>query len=197
MSSSNNWQIANGSRFYVTGGTLSPDALSYVERQADVDLLQALEHGEFCYVLHARQMGKSSLMVRTAARLREAGIRVAVLDLTQIGKNLTPEQWYGGLLVSLGEQIGLTDELDAFWLSNTHLGPLQRWIAALEHIVLAERKAQSAERREQPDQVAIALPGEPRHRTDSRLPARGRLPRTLCALRRVLCARSAWSSSSR
>src|SRR5437868_11323444 len=122
--SSINWQIANGSRFYVTGGTLSSDALSYVERQADVDLLQALEQGEFCYVLHARQMGKSSLMVRAAARLRDQGIGVVVLDLTQIGTNVTLEQWYGGLLASMGEQIGLADELDAFWLSHPHLGPL-------------------------------------------------------------------------
>ena len=55
--------------FYVTGGTMRHDALCYVERQADHDLYAALTRGEFCYVLHARQMGKSSLMARTAARL--------------------------------------------------------------------------------------------------------------------------------
>ena len=32
-------------------------------------LLQQLQAGEFCYVLTPRQMGKSSLMVRTAQRL--------------------------------------------------------------------------------------------------------------------------------
>src|ERR1043166_82012 len=50
--------------FYVTGGTLRPDAPSYVERQADKDLLDGLLKGEFCYVLTSRQMGKSSPMVR-------------------------------------------------------------------------------------------------------------------------------------
>ena len=74
------------STFYVTGGTLRQDAACYVERQADKDLLDGLLKGEFCYVLTSRQMGKSSLMVRTAGKLREQGLRVAVLDLTAVGQ---------------------------------------------------------------------------------------------------------------
>src|SRR5438067_7039572 len=95
------------SPFFVTGGTLPPDAPSYVERRADRELYEALSRGEFCYVLDSRQMGKSSLMVRTAARLRAEGFQVAVLDLTKAGQNVTPEQWYYGLLGYLGHQIHL------------------------------------------------------------------------------------------
>ena len=94
------------SPFYVTGGTLGADAPSYIERGADQQLFDALAAGEYCYVLTARQMGKSSLMVRTAAHLEADGIAAVVLDLTAIGQNLTAEQWYLGLLGSIGRPVG-------------------------------------------------------------------------------------------
>jgi hypothetical protein len=81
-------------------------------------------------------MGKSSLMVRTAARLRAQAVAVVVLDLTMVGQNLTVEQWYDGLLSLMGPQLGLEEELERFWLANQRLGPLQRWMAALAQVVL-------------------------------------------------------------
>ncbi len=124
------------SPFYVTGGTLSRDALCYVTREADHQLYDSLRRGQFSYVLTARQMGKSSLMVRTASRLRDEGVGVAVLDLTAIGQNLTAEQWYGGLLTQMSQQFGLEDELEEFWDSHAGLGPLQRWMQAMRRVVL-------------------------------------------------------------
>lgn len=122
--------------FYVTGGTLPYDASSYVLRQADAELFHGLCQGEFCYVLNTRQIGKSSLMVRTAQRLREQGILVALLDLTAIGQNVTVEEWYDGLLTLLAEQLRMRSALEDFWLDHPHLGPMQRWMAALRHVVL-------------------------------------------------------------
>lgn len=124
------------SSFYVTGGTLRPEAPSYVERRADDELYHALLQGEYCYLLTARQMGKSSLMVRTTVRLREVGTSVAVLDLTTLGQNLSPEQWYEGLLGIIGEQLDLEPELHRFWREHAHLSPLQRWVRALREVVL-------------------------------------------------------------
>lgn len=122
--------------FYVAGGALQRSARCYVSRPADRQLYEGLSQGEFCFVLTPRQMGKSSLMVRTAQRLQEAGVTVVVLDLTAVGQNLDLEKWYSGLLAVIGQQLDLDDELDDFWWGHERLGPLQRWMAAIRQVVL-------------------------------------------------------------
>jgi prepilin-type processing-associated H-X9-DG protein len=128
---------APAASFYVTGGNLPLNAPSYVERQADRDLYEGLTRGEYCYVLHARQMGKSSLMVRTTTRLRSEGAAVAAFELTALGQNLTAEQWYDGLLSRIGRELDLEEELEEYWLEHERQSPLQRWLGALEHVVLS------------------------------------------------------------
>jgi WD40 repeat protein len=130
--------IKSVSDFYVVGGTMRHDAPSYVERMADKQLFSALMRNEFCHVLTARQMGKSSLMLRTAARLRDSGVGVAVLDLTAIGQNLTTEQWYSGLVIQMGDRLDMEDELLEFWAANTLIGPMQRWVSAIRKVVLPQ-----------------------------------------------------------
>jgi AAA-like domain len=128
-----------GQNFFVTGGALQADADSYVPRAADRELLEALRNGEFCYVLTSRQMGKSSLMVRTAVALREQGSAVVILDLTAIGQNLDVEQWYFSMLCHVGEKLGLETEMENYWDANMRRAPLHRFMGALREVYL-ERK---------------------------------------------------------
>ena len=127
--------------FFVAGGTLRPDDPSYVTRPADHDLLQQLQAGEFCYVLTPRQMGKSSLMVRTAQRLREDGTRVAIVDLTSIGtgsSELSPDQWYLGLLSRIRTQLRLATDVQRWWDEHGTLGISQRFTTFLHDVLLVE-----------------------------------------------------------
>jgi hypothetical protein len=92
--------MSPASQFYQVEGTLAPDVPSYVQRAADVELYQQVRAGKFCYVLTTRQMGKSSLMIRTAERLRAEGTQVATVDLTGIGgdeESVSADQWYYGI----------------------------------------------------------------------------------------------------
>src|SRR5580704_13668852 len=123
--------------FFVVSGTLPLESQSYVSRQADKDLLSALLDGEYCFVLNSRQMGKSSLAVRTMAKLQEASVKTVFLDLTKIGgSNVTPEQWYIGLLSETGRALGLRKEFLEYWKANSEYSLIQRYIGALHDVAL-------------------------------------------------------------
>ena len=129
---------ANASEFFVAGGTLRLDAPSYVKRPADDELFHLAAAGKFCYVLTPRQIGKSSLMVRTARRLQEQGARAAIIDLTGIGTDVSAEQWYLGLISRLKSQLKLSVDLEDWWAGHASLGIVQRFTDFLHDVVLAE-----------------------------------------------------------
>ncbi len=76
--------------YYQVGSSLTNNAPSYISRQCDQDLYEALQRGEFCYVLNSRQMGKSSLLVQMRHRLQQEDYPCTVVDMTSIGsENMT------------------------------------------------------------------------------------------------------------
>jgi hypothetical protein len=124
---------------YQVGGSLRSNNPYYVTREADNLLLRALQRGNFCYVLAARQMGKSSLLVKTRAYLEGMGYYCASIDMTSIGSdNITPQQWYRGLIYDLhrGFYLNRRCNLKNWLQAHENLAPTQQLSRFIEELVL-------------------------------------------------------------
>ena len=123
---------------YTTGGTVQAGGGIYLSRAADDELLQLCREGQFAYVLTPRQMGKSSLMVNTAQRLEAEGVTSLIIDLTKIGTEVTPEQWYLGLLTEMDETLMFETDIFEWWEQHNKLGVTQRLTKFFEEVLLRE-----------------------------------------------------------
>ncbi|NEP45513.1 MAG: hypothetical protein F6K35_42385, partial [Okeania sp. SIO2H7] len=96
--------VKNKSYYQIEGGTLPLTASTYVQREADEKLYQFASNlqstNRVCFVLAARQTGKSSLMVRAAKRLTEENFMCVRINL---------------------HGLGIIESENAFWLTLLHL----------------------------------------------------------------------------
>ncbi|MBH8567012.1 CHASE2 domain-containing protein [Nostoc sp. CENA67] len=129
---------------YQIGGSLESSAPSYVKRQADSEFYEGLKAGQFCYVLNSRQMGKSSLRVRTMQKLQAEGIICVFIDLTGMGtQDVTPEKWYAGIVQSLvsGCQLNSKIQWRTWWRERRDLlSSVQCLNQFIAEVVLVEVK---------------------------------------------------------
>lgn len=139
-----NFELNPQNMTYSVGGTVQASGGYYVERQADGELLALCLAGEFAYVLTARQMGKSSLMIRTAERLRqeEGPVTPVIVDLQAIGTPQDREEWYFGFVLAVAEQLevgaGLGTDLYDWWDAQRGVGITQRLTRFFQQVVLRE-----------------------------------------------------------
>ena len=143
--------------YYKVGGSLRYGHPTYITRSADLELYEALKQKEFCYVLNCRQMGKSSLRVKTMKTLIKEGFKCAAIDLGILGRFTTEEKWYGGLVSELCRKLRLSqgindgergsrsgsisnrrvDDLN-WWRSLKELAPSPRFSQFIEDVLLTE-----------------------------------------------------------
>jgi len=131
---------------YHVGGTVPPPRNKgttriYIERNADKELYEHCKKMELCYVLTARQMGKSSMMVRTVKRLRDEGLNVVRIDFTSgvVGADFNSmSQFYTAFLNEVFKSLNINDiYADEWWSQNERIGSgAGRFKVALEEIVL-------------------------------------------------------------
>jgi len=124
---------------YQVGGSLAQDDTNYVERSADYLIYEGLVAGDFCYVLSSRQMGKSSLLVRTKYRLEALSISCTAIDLTGIGSdNITADQWYQGIISQLYLGFNLISKINfkRWWQEQENISPIQKLNNFIKDILL-------------------------------------------------------------
>ena len=130
---------------YKVGGSLAENATYYVVRQADEELYRNLIAGEFCYIFNSRQMGKTSLIVRTRNRLKAEGFACTSLDFSVRGsRDMKSEQWYAGIVYKLVMNFELGNPKDFllnWWKERSAIAPVNRLDEFIKTVLLTSIKS--------------------------------------------------------
>jgi formylglycine-generating enzyme required for sulfatase activity len=123
---------------YTVGGTVQAGGGIYIPRKADNELLAYCRASEFAFILSSRQVGKSSLMVRTSQQLEKEGIRSVITDLSSIGVNISADEWYLGILDEIANTLKLQTDIFGWWAERAGLSPATRLTNFFRDVLLKE-----------------------------------------------------------
>jgi formylglycine-generating enzyme required for sulfatase activity len=132
------WINENMPIIYTLGGTVQAGGGTYIKRKADDELLEYCRASEFAFILSSRQVGKSSLMVRTARQLESEGIRSVIVDLSSIGVNISADEWYLRILNEIADTLELQADISGWWAERAALSPAMRLVNFLRDVLLEE-----------------------------------------------------------
>jgi len=91
----------------------------------------------FCYVLNSRQMGKSSLLVRTMKRLQDQGFACVEMEMRDIcSYQITQEEFYGTMVSHLVSGFELDLDEGEWWYRYEYLSPFDRFSKFVDEEVL-------------------------------------------------------------
>ncbi|MBT8080710.1 MAG: AAA-like domain-containing protein [Gammaproteobacteria bacterium] len=136
-------QLDATGEFFSVGAPLHPVRPGYIKREADELLYNALTAGQNAFVIAPDRTGKSSLIAATSARLQYNGIKVAVIDLAQIGERdggSDPGRWYYSIAYRILRQLRLKVDLQNWWHDKSMLSNRQRLVEFYIEIVLQNVK---------------------------------------------------------
>lgn len=120
-------------------GTMDLESQFYIQRSGDGIALETLQRqGLTITIKGPRQMGKSSLLIRTMATAGQAGKRVAFLDFQLFDKTALTngDRFFQQFCAWLTDELELADRVEEFWSSP--LGNSQRCTRYMQRYLLKE-----------------------------------------------------------
>ncbi|HET9704875.1 MAG TPA: AAA-like domain-containing protein [Vicinamibacterales bacterium] len=121
----------------VPGGTLDVDDQWYLPRQTDATALSLIQQpGQTLTIKGPRQMGKSSLLMRTVKTGMDVGKRVALLDFQLVDEDskANADLFFRRFASWVAEQLNVPDSVEAFW--NTAYSSPQNCTRYMEQHIL-------------------------------------------------------------
>ncbi|MBT8100192.1 MAG: AAA-like domain-containing protein, partial [Gammaproteobacteria bacterium] len=138
-SEDNNVELDATGEFFSVGTPLHAVRAGYIRRRADDLLYEAAIAGRYAHIIAPDRSGKSSLISATAARLEGNAIRVAVLDLGQIGVREGAKdagRWYYNVAYRLLRQLRIRFDLQEWWQDKSVLSNRQRLLEFYAEVIL-------------------------------------------------------------